>query len=77
MQPGRLNPYKIGIELFRDIEERWDRGQFGKAWLDCDDVARKRDWNTRAGKGICQLIPVLGRRTPTMDKVDPRLFRRN
>src|SRR5690606_3336846 len=28
--PGRLNPYKLGIELFRNIEERWNRGQFGK-----------------------------------------------
>src|SRR5690606_32199208 len=28
-QPGQLNPYKLGVELFRDIEERWDRGQFG------------------------------------------------
>jgi stage V sporulation protein R len=28
-QPGVLNPYKLGLELFRDIEERWNRGQFG------------------------------------------------
>ena len=25
--PNRLNPYKLGIELFRDIEERWNKGQ--------------------------------------------------
>ena len=25
--PGRLNPYKLGIELFRDIEDRWNKGQ--------------------------------------------------
>jgi stage V sporulation protein R len=24
-QAGRLNPYKIGMELLRDIEKRWDR----------------------------------------------------
>ena len=29
-RPGALNPYKLGIELFRDIEERWNKGQFGK-----------------------------------------------
>ena len=28
-QPGKLNPYKLGIELFREIERRWDAGQFG------------------------------------------------
>ena len=58
MRPGQLNPYKIGIELFRDIEERWNRGQYGKAWLDCDDVARKRDWDTGAGKGMEKIFEV-------------------
>ena len=28
--PGRLNPYKLGIELFRDIEERWNRVVLGR-----------------------------------------------
>src|SRR5215212_8649370 len=27
--PGRLNPYKLGLELLRDVEERWNKGQFG------------------------------------------------
>ena len=36
--PGRLNPYKLGIELFRDIEDRWNKGQFGKEWDECDDM---------------------------------------
>jgi stage V sporulation protein R len=27
--PGKLNPYKMGIELFRDIEDRWNKGRFG------------------------------------------------
>jgi stage V sporulation protein R len=49
---GRLNPYKLGVELYRDIEERWNRGQFGKEYDDCDDLAAKRDWNrdTRLGR---------------------------
>ena len=28
-QPGQINPYKMGVELFKHIEYRWDRGQFG------------------------------------------------
>jgi stage V sporulation protein R len=32
MPPGGFNPYKIGIELFKDIERRWDTGQHGEAW---------------------------------------------
>jgi stage V sporulation protein R len=58
MRPGQLNPYKIGIELFRDIEERWNRGQHGKGWLDCEDVARKRDWDTGAGRGMDKVFEV-------------------
>ncbi|MHC4794753.1 MAG: SpoVR family protein, partial [Planctomycetota bacterium] len=26
-QPGKLNPYKMGLELFRHIHMRWDRGR--------------------------------------------------
>ena len=37
--PTQLNPYKLGIELFRDIEDRWNRGAFGKEYDDCDDYA--------------------------------------
>ena len=38
--PGQLNPYKLGIELFRDIEDRWNKGQFGKEYDECDDLRR-------------------------------------
>jgi stage V sporulation protein R len=58
MQPGRLNPYKIGIELFRHIERRWDKGQFGRDWLDCEDVRTKRDWDTGAGLGREKIFEV-------------------
>src|SRR4029453_11080712 len=42
---GRLNPYKLGLELFRNIESRWNQGQFGKEWEECDSLAAKRDWD--------------------------------
>ncbi len=48
---GRLNPYKLGVELYRNIEERWDKGQFGKEWEECDDLDDKRNWNLRLGLG--------------------------
>lgn len=48
--PTRLNPYKIGIELFRDIEDRWNRGRFGKEYDECDNYERRRRWDT----GVCQ-----------------------
>src|SRR3569623_1415113 len=27
--PGRLTPYTLGVELYRNIEARWNKGQFG------------------------------------------------
>jgi len=42
---ARLNPYKLGIELLRDIEHRWDTGKFGKEYDECDDLERKRAWD--------------------------------
>jgi stage V sporulation protein R len=54
----RLNPYKLGVELFRDIEDRWNRGCFGQDWEDCDDMAAKRAWNTGAGLGREKIFEV-------------------
>lgn len=56
--PGRLNPYKLGIELFRDIEERWNTGRFGKEYDECDDLERKRRWNTHHGRGLEKIFEV-------------------
>ena len=42
----RLNPYKLGVELFRDIEDRWNRGCFGSDYEECDDQREKDHWNT-------------------------------
>lgn len=50
-QPGRLNPYKLGVELFRNIKERWDRGQFGKEFSECDDYETRRNWDMKLGLG--------------------------
>jgi stage V sporulation protein R len=56
--PGQLNPYKLGVELFRDIEERWDKGQFGREWDDCDDLEVKRSWDLRLGLGHEKIFEV-------------------
>ena len=49
--PTKLNPYKVGIELFRDIEDRWNRGAFGKEYEDCDDHQTRQDWDKQLGLG--------------------------
>ena len=57
-QPGRLNPYKLGIELFRDIEDRWNKGKFGKDYDDCTSMAEKRSWDKKLGQGIEKIFEV-------------------
>jgi stage V sporulation protein R len=54
----RLNPYKLGVELYRHIEERWNRGQFGKEWDECDSMELKRNWDRRTGLGRQRLFEV-------------------
>ncbi|MGH7491564.1 MAG: SpoVR family protein [bacterium] len=56
--PGRLNPYKLGIELFRDIEERWNKGKFGKEYEECDDYLTKKHWDKQAGLGRQKIFEV-------------------
>ena len=55
---GQLNPYKLGVELYRHIEDRWDRGRFGKEWDDCDDFAARRSWDRRLGLGRKKIFEV-------------------
>jgi stage V sporulation protein R len=54
----RLNPYKMGIELFRDIEDRWDRGAFGKEYDDCDDYTQRLKWDKKVGLGREKIFEV-------------------
>ncbi|NWF56601.1 MAG: SpoVR family protein [Syntrophaceae bacterium] len=46
-----LNPYKLGVELFRDIEERWNKGRFGKEYEECDDLKARENWDKELGLG--------------------------
>ncbi len=54
----QLNPYKLGIELYRDIEDRWNKGRFGKEFNECDDMAERRRWDTQAGLGRQKIFEV-------------------
>jgi len=54
----RLNPYKLGIELLRDIEHRWNTGKFGKEWEECDDLDKRRSWDRKLGLGRQKIFEV-------------------
>jgi stage V sporulation protein R len=56
--PRSLNPYALGLELYRDIEDRWNRGRFGKEWNECDDMAERRRWDKQTGLGREKIFQV-------------------
>jgi stage V sporulation protein R len=63
--PGRLNPYKLGIELFRDIERRWNTGRHGLEYDRCDNMQQRRNW----GKGTEPKGRIVGRGSPGREKI--------
>ena len=58
MQRTRINPYKLGIELLRDVEERWNTGRFGKDYDDCTDLDERRNWDKKLGLGRQKIFEV-------------------
>ena len=56
--PGGLNPYKLGLELLRHIKKRWDRGQFGIEYVNCDDPKTREEWNRNLGLGTEKIFEV-------------------
>jgi stage V sporulation protein R len=46
-----MNPYKLGFCLFQEIEERWNKGQFGEEWEACDNMHEKENWDKDVGLG--------------------------
>lgn len=55
---ARLNPYKLGIELLRDIEHRWNTGKFGPDYEECDDLEMRRTWDKKLGLGRQKIFEV-------------------
>lgn len=58
MAPGGFNPYKIGVELFKDIERRWDTGRHGAAWERLETIGAKNAFDDRSMKGRDKIFEV-------------------
>jgi stage V sporulation protein R len=58
ISPGQLNPYKLGVELYRDIEERWNTGRFGPEWESCTSREERRAWDKHLGLGRQKIFEV-------------------
>lgn len=58
MSRKQINPYKIGIELYRDIKYRWDTGRFGKEYNECIDMNKKANWDLKLMQGDEKIFEV-------------------
>ncbi|AYF44484.1 SpoVR family protein [Halobacteriovorax sp. BALOs_7] len=58
MSKQNINPYKIGIELMRDIEYRWDTGKFGKEYQECTNLQEKENWHIETNQGREKIFEV-------------------
>lgn len=58
MPPGGFNPYKIGVELFKDIERRWDMGQHGPAWERMENLGEKERFDDQSMQGRKKIFEV-------------------
>ncbi|MFQ5719067.1 MAG: SpoVR family protein [Acidobacteriota bacterium] len=55
---SRVNPYKLGYELYKDIEDRWNRGRFGPEYEACDDMVARAAWHRDLGQGREKIFEV-------------------
>src|SRR5512133_3681212 len=49
--PGQLNPYKLGVELWRDTEAPRNKGRCGEEYDECGALAARKHWDKRRGLG--------------------------
>lgn len=53
-----MNPYKLGYQLLCDIEERYNKGRYGKAYDECEDIQKKKNWDLNLGEGHDKVFEV-------------------
>lgn len=58
MPAGGFNPYKVGVELFKEIERRWDRGQHGAEWERLSDIGARERHDDRSMRGREKIFEV-------------------
>ncbi|MCC6675728.1 MAG: SpoVR family protein [Phycisphaerales bacterium] len=58
MPPGGFNPYKIGVEMFKDIERRWDRGQHGARWESMGAIGAQEAFDDQSKQGRAKIFEV-------------------
>jgi len=56
--PRMPNPYLVGLKIFEDIEDRWNRGRFGRQWEECEDPQKKETWDLGLSQGREKIFEV-------------------
>jgi len=56
--PRMLNPYLVGLRIFEDIEDRWNKGKYGREWEECEDRAVKEAWDRGLGEGRQKIFEI-------------------
>jgi len=56
--PRMANPYLVGLKMFEDIEDRWNKGRFGKEWEECEDPRKRDAWDLGSGLGRDKIFEV-------------------
>jgi len=53
-----MNPYALGFKLFLEIEERWNKGRYGREYEWCENMLKRKHWDTKAGLGHDKVFEV-------------------
>jgi stage V sporulation protein R len=56
--PRQLNPYLLGHALFCDIEDRWNKGRFGREFAEVSTEAERESWDRHLGQGLAKIFDV-------------------
>ncbi|HRR48434.1 MAG TPA: SpoVR family protein [Bacteroidales bacterium] len=54
-----MNPYLVGSEMWKEIEERWNKGRYGTDYDNCTDAKTKENWDTKEMKGREKMFEVM------------------
>jgi stage V sporulation protein R len=54
----QINPYRLGFQLFKDIEDRWNKGKYGLDYSLERDFRKRKKWDTGEMKGREKIFEV-------------------
>ena len=58
IQKFRINPYALGFEIFKDIEDQYNKGHYGPKWDSIVDMEERENYDTKEMKGKEKIFEV-------------------